>query len=339
MATLLWTSGGGGYWSTTGFRGTRVDGVISTSTRAVDRDPAPVSRPRQTHGLAEFWEPPVTIDIDTATSLETSRTRRFTGLRRAGAALALTAAAGGAFAVLAPAADAGAFSVAYTGGDGVALRSAPAANARLAPMVVWRDGTPVTIICQTSSPDAVGPRANHIFDQVAYGARSAPTYIPDAYVAGTAAANVFTTGIPRCGAPAPAPTPAPAPSGNAAAEKAISWMSARIGSTQYDGYCLAAVYQAYLAAGRNITAGLPYAQSHDSAYSYWTVAANRHPGDHNPPRGALVFFRSAAGAPGHVAISLGGGQMISTYDGRTHAIHTMAISSYDPSRYLGWVGV
>jgi cell wall-associated NlpC family hydrolase len=142
-----------------------------------------------------------------------------------------------------------------------------------------------------------------------------------------------TYGIPKCGA---TPTPPPATS---AAERAIGWMNARLGSTQYDSYCLAAVYQAYLAAGINITAGLASGPSHGSAYTYWTVARNRHLGDRNVPRGGLVFFRSAAGAPGHVAISLGGGRMISTYDGRTHAIHTMAISSYDPSRFLGWVGV
>ncbi|MGD9525249.1 MAG: NlpC/P60 family protein [Dehalococcoidia bacterium] len=124
-----------------------------------------------------------------------------------------------------------------------------------------------------------------------------------------------------------------------AADSAIAWMNARMGSRAFDGYCLAAVYQAYRAAGRDITAGLPAGPARDSAYSYWTVARNRHPGDRNPPRGALVFFRSAAGAPGHVAISLGGGQMITTWDGRTAGIHTMPISGYDPARYLGWVGV
>lgn len=140
-------------------------------------------------------------------------------------------------------------------------------------------------------------------------------------------------GVGRCGS---APTPTPAPS---RADQAIGWMSARMGSTAYDGLCLSAVYHAYLAAGVNVTAGLPYAQSHDTAYSFWSVARNRHPGDHNPPRGALVFFRSYAGAPGHVAISLGSGQMISTYDGRTHGIHTMAVSAYDQRLYLGWAGI
>lgn len=268
-------------------------------------------------------------------SRESTMTDTTTRLRRTVATLLTTAAACGALATLAPAAEAGGYAVAYTGGDGVALRSAPTANARLAPMVVWRDGTPVTIVCQTWSPDGVGPRANHIFNRVAFGGRAQPTWIPDAYVSGTAAANQFTPGIPRCG-DNPAPAPAPAPAAGAAAEQAIGWMARQLGSRQYDGLCLAAVYRAYLAGGRDITAGLPYGPAHDSAYTFWTVARNRHPGDRNAPRGALVFFRSAAGAPGHVAISLGNGSMISTYDGRTPGIHIMAISAYDPARYLGW---
>jgi cell wall-associated NlpC family hydrolase len=119
-------------------------------------------------------------------------------------------------------------------------------------------------------------------------------------------------------------------------------MNARMGSTAYDEYCLAAVYQAYLSAGVNITNGLPYGPSHDSAYSYWTVAQNRHPGDRSPVRGALVFFQSPAGAPGHVGISLGDGNVISTWDGwdgGPHGIHVFSLSSYPSSLYLGWAGV
>jgi hypothetical protein len=260
-------------------------------------------------------------------------TRTGRTLRGIAATLLGTAAACGSLAVLAPTADAAAFAVAYTDGDGVALRSAPLVSARLSPMVVWRDGTPVTIVCQTWSPTGAGPRDNHIYDRVAYSGRSEPTWIPDAYVSGTAAANQFTPGIARCDA-GPAPTPPPAPA--AGAEQAIRWMAGQLGSRRYDGLCLEAVYRAYLAAGRDITAGLPYGPAHDSAYTFWSVARDRHPGDRNAPRGALVFFRSAAGAPGHVAISLGGGNMISTWDGRTPGIHIMAIAAYDPSRYLGW---
>lgn len=248
------------------------------------------------------------------------------------AALAATTTAGLAGGT--PAEAATGYSIGGTGGDGVALRSAPAANARITPLIVLRDGTPISIVCQAWSGDAVGPRANHVFNRISYPGR-AEAWVPDAYVAGTAPANQFTPGLPRCGsAPAGNPTASPA------AERAISWMRARLGSRALDGQCLAAVYQAYLAGGRDITAGLPWAASHGSAYSYWTVARNKHVGDRNAPRGALVFFRSGGGAaPGHVAISLGGGQMITTYDGRTPGIHIMPVSGYDPSRYLGWAGV
>ncbi|MGH3688481.1 MAG: hypothetical protein ACRDRU_29200 [Pseudonocardiaceae bacterium] len=64
-----------------------------------------------------------------------------------------------------------------------------------------------------------------MFDQVAFPARTAPTYIPDAYVAGTAAANQYTPGISRCGT-----APAAVPVLSVAAEKAIGWMRARTGA-------------------------------------------------------------------------------------------------------------
>jgi len=261
-------------------------------------------------------------------------------LLRAGAAAAVTAAAAGAAIALAPAAGAAVslvpagspYTVAYTDGDGVALRWAAAATARLSPAVVWRDGTPVTIVCQDWSPDTVGPRANHVFDRVGYPARSAPTWIPDAYVSGTAAANRFTPGIPRCGTSVAAPVPT-----RSVADRAIAWMSAQTGSTRFDRYCLAAVHQAYLSAGRDITAGLPFAAAHGSAATYWSVARDRHPGDHNAPRGALVFFAaSRPGGDGHVAIALGDGRMITTWDGRTAGIHVMPIAAYDQRLYLGW---
>jgi hypothetical protein len=61
------------------------------------------------------------------------------------------------------------------------------------------------------------------------------------------------------------------------------------------------------------------------AYGYPTTADNwaihqwnnapakyRHPGDRNPPAGALLFWDVRPGHPGHVAISLGGGIVAST---------------------------
>lgn len=197
-------------------------------------------------------------------------------------------------------------------------------------------GETAQLICGTWG-DPVGPYANRRWHKVNNLSRNIGVgWLPDRYFDTPNNANQPTPGERECTSADLGAATTPPPSAGSSAEKAITWMATRLGHREYDRQCLAAVYQAYLSGGRNITAGLPWGPSHDSAYTYWTVAANRHPGDRNPPRGALVFFRSLAGAPGHVAISLGGGQMISTYDGRTPGIHIMAISSYDPSRYLGW---
>ena len=114
-------------------------------------------------------------------------------------------------------------------------------------------------------------------------------------------------------------------------------MSAKLGYLGLDQLSLSAVSQAYMNAGIDIAAGLSTLASHDSAFSFWRVAGDRrHVGERNPPRGALLFFRSAAGAPGHVAIALNSTYMLTTADGRSAGIHVAKISSYYPSRYLGW---
>ena len=139
-------------------------------------------------------------------------------------------------------------------------------------------------------------------------------------------------GIPHCPGP---PQPGSEPITGAA--KAIAWMSGRLGYLELDQLSLSAVSQAYMSAGIDITAGLATKPSHDTAFSFWRVAGDRrHPGERNPPRGALLFFRSAAGAPGHVAIALNSTYMLTTADGRSAGIHVAKISSYYPSRYLGW---
>lgn len=99
-------------------------------------------------------------------------------------------------------------SVAYTGGDGVALRFAPTASAKIQPLIVWGDGHDAPIICQAWSSDgsSVGVNGNRIFDKLSYAGYSGDVWVPDAYVYGTApVANQFATNVPRCGAPAPPP--------------------------------------------------------------------------------------------------------------------------------------
>lgn len=51
------------------------------------------------------------------------------------------------------------------------------------------------------------------------------------------------------------------------------------------------------------------------AATAWAHANNRHPGDRNPPRGAMVYWTGGASGYGHIAVALGGGKVRSTDSG------------------------
>lgn len=119
-------------------------------------------------------------------------------------------------------------SVAYTDGDGVALRHSATATGKIQPVIVWGEGREVPIICQAWSSDgsAVGPRSNRIFNKVHYSGYSGDTWVPDAYVRGTAAANNFTNGIPRCGGSSTPPQQPPSSS-----DAPVVWVGSPIDGT------------------------------------------------------------------------------------------------------------
>ena len=112
------------------------------------------------------------------------------------------------------------------------------------------------------------------------------------------------------------------------AEEAIRWVTARLGSRSYDGYCLKFVAEAYNSAGVSL-----------GAYANAKLCANgktRYK-DYNPPRGALVFFDYIASDGrnlGHVGISQGDGSFIHASTGRGVIISTLR--GYNDSNYLGW---
>lgn len=77
---------------------------------------------------------------------------------------------------------------------------------------------------------------------------------------------------------------------------------------------------------------------YNTASSHWAAipAGDKHPGDNNPPAGALVFW---GGGAGHVAISTGGGNVISTDYPRSGMVSKTSISSITNGwgkSYLGW---
>jgi len=69
-------------------------------------------------------------------------------------------------------------------------------------------------------------------------------------------------------------------------------------------------------------------------------AGIRHPGDWNPPPGAVVVWSNAGGlggGAGHIAISIGGGEMLTT-SGTTVQIMPIRNNGYVPdSNYYGWM--
>ena len=88
--------------------------------------------------------------------------------------------------------------------------------------------------------------------------------------------------------------------GTTRADKALAWFHARAGSSAYEHYCEKAVENSYGRSG-------VYA----SAYVDWqSQGGHRHPGNMNPPRGALVFWKTSVF--GHVGVANGNGGFCST---------------------------
>ena len=198
------------------------------------------------------------------------------------------------------------------------------------PLTVMPSGTSPNFLCWTQGQNINGV---DVWFQVTYAGLTgyyASYYDNSSYTTDSQITSKY--GIPQCGA-------VPPPPATTNGQKAIAWAQTKLGQTAWDGLCLNFVYQAYLyGAGVDITGGLPYAAAHNTAYTYWTVVPNHHT-DTNPPAGALVFWRAASSptGAGHVGLSLGGGTIISSYDGRTYGIHKFNISSYQQNLYLGWV--
>lgn len=121
------------------------------------------------------------------------------------------------------------------------------------------------------------------------------------------------------------------------ATAAIAWAQDLLGATVLpdgtvqSGHCLRMVTLAY-----GYTAGYQY------AFQVWTNAppGSQHPGDWNAPPGAVVVWSNAGGlggGAGHIAISIGGGEMIST-SGTTVRIMPIRNNGYVPdANYYGWM--
>jgi cell wall-associated NlpC family hydrolase len=129
----------------------------------------------------------------------------------------------------------------------------------------------------------------------------------------------------------------PDPPGYTAAEtNAVNWAKTYVGTATDNGLCLTFVFAAYSAAGVNLRnyVNVPIGSDTFPADIWGHFTAGTTGGGSTPPYGALVFWASN---PSHVALSLGGGQLISTSDAVNEAgVHyeTMAQHAYAPE--LGW---
>jgi hypothetical protein len=158
-------------------------------------------------------------------------------------------------------------------------------------------------------------------------------------------ALVLSVGVALTGLVATAPA---ASASSSTVEAAIGWAGIHLGDgTKFDdGLCQTFVHAAYLSAGVDIgsTGG------GNGAVDYWNEHASvQHRGDVNPPRGALVYWGASdiggVNNPfGHVGISLGGGEVISTYSypkttAEKHDVHEFSIAVRNAAGYpyLGWL--
>jgi len=132
----------------------------------------------------------------------------------------------------------------------------------------------------------------------------------------------------------------PASAASSAVESAISWAESHLGQEVYVGNCLQFVHDAYLD-GAGVQIG-----SASTAVSYWkNHGTSQHPGDTNPPRGALVFWgATSSNSAGHVGTSLGNGEVISSYSYPKTTLNSLAVHEFSIAvrnaggyPYLGWL--
>lgn len=151
---------------------------------------------------------------------------------------------------------------------------------------------------------------------------------------------------------APTPSPAagsgtsPAPSGPSAAENAaVAWARpyANSRSGQFQGLCLTFVDRAYAHAGVSLRNEITVRVTADTyPLDIWGRFSGGRTGTGTPPFGALVFFEPKSGSmahrryDSHVALSLGGGTLISTADSVATPIHYESMTQHNYAHYLGW---
>jgi hypothetical protein len=194
-------------------------------------------------------------------------------------------------------------------GDGSALTVRAAPGAGYYGYGGVGDGASVSISCQITGTEVSGSQGTTaLWDQISNGG-----FVSDAYVYTGTSGQV----APTCSYAA-----APPRSNPRGMDDAISWEFQHLGSSDYEGWCLAFQGQAF---------GWSYTGFESAYKQYQWLSANGYVSGGVPPRGALVWY-SGAGGYGHVTVSLGGGQIIGTSVGGR-----VGVAGYNyMGSFLGW---
>ena len=204
----------------------------------------------------------------------------------------------------------------------LALRSGP--GTQYSAVARIQAGAPLDIECQVQGGTAV--KGSTTWDRLADG-----RWVADAYTS-TPSRNSYAPGLAACGSSPPATTTASPSSSHP--ELAAAWVEAHVGQVSttenpnagwWSGWCETLVERAWSAAGVNFrysNAAADY-EARRSAGQIQTAGP--------PPRGALVFY-----APNHVALSIGGGRVVSTTGHERDRLPVANLSYLALSVYRGW---
>jgi hypothetical protein len=191
-----------------------------------------------------------------------------------------------------------------------------------------RVATSISVLCYQMGTGDVPGSADQMWVEASWwsGSGWGSGWINEHFINDGQPINQAAPGVPPCS------------TGNSAEAKAIAWARQYLGKNYDSGLCLLFVEQAYSAAGISIGAA-------PTAVGYWNGDPRgyaRHPGDKNPPVGALVFWGATkSNSAGHVGIYEGGHTVISTssWPESGDQVHEWSFSGRNAAGYpyLGWL--
>jgi uncharacterized protein YraI len=210
----------------------------------------------------------------------------------------------------------------HTSGPSLNVRSGPHTSSTVVGSVA--NGATITIDCQTHGDTVTGRYGtSNIWDHIP----GKHGYVTDTYV------YTGSDGLvaPLCGSGGPSCSTSGLGDPHTCAQ-AVSWAKAHVTHTYHADYYRRCDHVMALAYGWS-------ASGSTTAYVHWTQVPSslKHAGSTSVPAGGLAFFSN--GGAGHVMISVGGGQFISTdiHGAGTFTYTTISeIHSSWGENYLGW---